>query len=383
MDFYEGLMSKVLDKLQSWKGKLLSIGGWAVLIAHVLQSIPVHFNSVDGRARHWASWDTLCLPNEEGGALYFVTPTDFFCDETTQNVYDVVNGGGWDYVKLYDLLPEEFSKHILDNIAPPTSSNIMDKPIWNMETKGTFSTKTAWEYLRKRKGTTITYKNMWVKGLSFKISFFMWKGRLPLDDAIKRMGYRMASKCWCCVKPREETVAYVFFTSYAAKKMARCSKYDGNYLPTLKFNKVTYEFPLAGWIKINTDGASRGNLGRSSIGYCIRNDNGDLVYVVGKEMKETTNTQAETRAILEALRYCTIHHTHQIWLETDSMLRKNTIEGNWKPHWIIEEEVEEINELLTGGNGRVSHIYREGNKLADHLANYALDMGNLECHEFH
>ncbi|XP_070039414.1 uncharacterized protein [Nicotiana tomentosiformis] len=86
MEYYEGLINKVLDKLQSRKGKLLSIGGRAVLITYVLQSMLIHLlptvnppifvinklqklfarffwsNSVDGRARHWASWDTLCLP---------------------------------------------------------------------------------------------------------------------------------------------------------------------------------------------------------------------------------------------------------------------------------------------------------------------------------
>ncbi|XP_070028734.1 uncharacterized protein LOC142170458 [Nicotiana tabacum] len=287
------------------------------------------------------------------------------------------------------------------------------------------------------------------------------------------MGYSFPSKCWCCVRPEEESVAHVFFTSYAAKKVwtyffsyaglsfeglslqqaiVRCwsveviprlkpifqalpciivwelwkrrnsNKHDDpvsinrvvhqicttiqslvkvrksgiryvpqrwpdvlhmmeNYMPRLRVTKVTWEFPIAGWTKINSDGASRGNPGRSSIGFCLRNEQGDLIYAVGKEIDETTNTQAEARAILEALRYCTNIGISQIWLETDSILLKNTIEGNWKPPWIIEEEVEEIKEMIRRCNGRVSHIYREGNKLADHLANYALNMGNLECHE--
>lgn len=46
MDYYQGLISKLLDKLQSWKGKLLSIGGRVVLISHVLQSMPIYLLSV-------------------------------------------------------------------------------------------------------------------------------------------------------------------------------------------------------------------------------------------------------------------------------------------------------------------------------------------------
>ncbi|XP_019244346.1 PREDICTED: uncharacterized protein LOC109224216 [Nicotiana attenuata] len=91
MEYYNGLINKVLDKLQSWKGKMLSIGGKAVLISHVIQSMPIHLlsavnapafvinklhklmarffwsSSTEGGSRHWASWDTLCLPKKEGG----------------------------------------------------------------------------------------------------------------------------------------------------------------------------------------------------------------------------------------------------------------------------------------------------------------------------
>lgn len=87
MDFYQRLIKIFLDKLQAWKEKLMSIGGRAVLISHVLQSMPIHLlsavnppacvinklhkiftrffcsNYVDGRSR--ASWDNLCLPCDE------------------------------------------------------------------------------------------------------------------------------------------------------------------------------------------------------------------------------------------------------------------------------------------------------------------------------
>lgn len=85
-----------------------------------------------------------------------------------------------------------------------------------------------------------------------------------------------------------------------------------NYTLKLKVHKVLWEFPMDGWIKFNTDGASRGNPGRSSIGFCMRNELGDVVYARGKEVHETTNTVAEAMAILEALRYCSQHHISHI-----------------------------------------------------------------------
>lgn len=54
-----------------------------------------------------------------------------------------------------------------------------------------------------------------------------------------------------------------------------------NYTLKLKVCKVMWEFPSAGWLKINTDGASRGNPGRSFIRYCVRDEKGDIVRAVG------------------------------------------------------------------------------------------------------
>lgn len=34
-------------------------------------------------------------------------------------------------------------------------------------------------------------------------------------------------------------------------------------------------------------------------------------------------------------------------------------------------------------NVTVAHTLREGNKLADNLTNYALEVGSIECHCFH
>lgn len=40
--FYQQLINRISSKLQGWKRKLLSYGGRAILIKHVLQSIPIY-----------------------------------------------------------------------------------------------------------------------------------------------------------------------------------------------------------------------------------------------------------------------------------------------------------------------------------------------------
>lgn len=44
--------------------------------------------------------------------------------------------------------------------------------------------------------------------------------------------------------------------------------------------------------------------------------------------------------------------------------------------------MEEIKDIMEEGNFRISHIMREGNKLADYLVIYALDTRYIEAHGF-
>ncbi|XP_070029442.1 uncharacterized protein [Nicotiana sylvestris] len=154
------------------------------------------------------------------GALYFLVPRDFGIDETIHNVYDVTLDGEWDVDRLFELLPEDLAVHILEKIKPPSPQQVLDMPCWMLETRGYFSVKSAWHYTRRRYEPRAAYRMIWVKGLPFKIAFFMWKvwkAKLPLDDFLKRVGYCMPSKCWCCVQPGEESLQHLFFRSETAK----------------------------------------------------------------------------------------------------------------------------------------------------------------------
>lgn len=82
------------------------------------------------------------------------------------------------------------------------------------------------------------------------------------------------------------------------------------------------------------------------------------------------------------MRYCNQKHISHIWLQTDSLLLKNVIDGSWSTPWGVTKYVKEIRRLVDMCNARVTHIFREGNKLADHLANYALDIDSMECNSF-
>nr|XP_016458897.1 PREDICTED: uncharacterized protein LOC107782527 [Nicotiana tabacum] len=434
-----------MDKLQSWKGKLLFVRGKVVLITNVLQSIPIHMlsvvnppnyvinklhsifakffwsSNVGGSTRHWASWTNLCMPFDEGGigfrSLHDVSkalfcklwwnfrtkPTlwnSFICQKYCKKLNAVIvpwKRGSRVWRKMLecrDLIEHqiywklrmgsaqfwfdnwtEMGPYIfkcLQNIRPPFESSQLDTPFWMLEKRGHFT---------------------------------VWKAKLSLDDFLRKIGYSIPSKCWCCADPKEESLVHLFFTSNAARSVWRyflrragialdglslhqaitkcwtapvvprlkpvlqallaCIVWElwkrrnslkygeavsvsrviyqvsstlqslvqlkkpglhvphkwldlltmmEQYTPRLKYDKVLWEFPSRGWIKVNMDGACRGNPGRSSISFCIRDEAGDLIYAEGREISEGTNNESEAVAIMEALKMCKNLNYCRIWL---------------------------------------------------------------------
>ncbi|XP_059290521.1 uncharacterized protein LOC132044056 [Lycium ferocissimum] len=171
---------------------------------------------------------------------------------------------------------------------------------------------------------------------------------------------------------------------YAPYKWSSVVEALNRYSQPIKVSIVIWKFPDRGWIKVNTDGASRGNPGRSSWGFCVRDENGDVIQAQAKEMEDhmSTNTQAETMAILQALRYLDDNQADRIVIETDSLILKNIIQRVWEVPWQIANMMEDIWTLIDGKTVVVDHIYREGNKVADHLANLALDRGEVVANNF-
>ncbi|KAK6793920.1 hypothetical protein RDI58_007373 [Solanum bulbocastanum] len=113
------------------------------------------------------------------------------------------------------------------------------------------------------------------------------------------------------------------------------------------YKMVQWHPPPIGTIKFNTDGAN-------------------IIH-------DTTNTEAEAIAIREAIAYGIAEGYARCIIERDSLLLKKILEGEWKTPWQINTIIEDIKEFMNYCDTEVHHIYREGNKLADYMANLALD----------
>lgn len=153
-------------------------------------------------------------------------------------------------------------------------------------------------------------------------------------------------------------------------------------VPKVKWTKVLWEFPPEGWIKYSTDGASRGNPGLSSYAYCLRDEKGDLLFAKCDIIDNTYNIVAEARAILEACKHSKQAQHNQVIIQTDSMLMLKILEDKWAVPWSIAGMVAEIKASMHQKHHLFQHILREGNQLADYLANRAIDKGGCRFTNF-
>nr|ANJ02814.1 reverse transcriptase with zinc-finger domain [Solanum demissum] len=210
--------------------------------------------------------------------LHFVDNENVLDEEV--EVKQFITNGYWNVQKLQEVLSVDMVQHILDNISPQLVNVDNDTSWWMGNSNGKFTVKSAWNELRRKKEKIQDY--IWTKGLPIKINFFLWrawKGRIPTDDNLKRMKISVVITLKDC----------------------NCNK--------------SYK-PETGRIKINTDGASKGNPGLSSYGFCLRNDRGDLLYAEAGQIGENTNMIVETIVAQKAVHCCLSRDIHNARIET-------------------------------------------------------------------
>ncbi|MDQ3022540.1 MAG: ribonuclease HI family protein [Bacteroidota bacterium] len=131
-------------------------------------------------------------------------------------------------------------------------------------------------------------------------------------------------------------------------------------------------------LKVYSDGASRGNPGRASIGILIADDDGKEILTHKKFIGEFTNNVAEYSALIESVNQIKNSKIEfeEINFFCDSELIVKQIKGEYKirnkdlmrlslEFW---REIKSMNKKFS-----ITHIPREQNKIADKLANEALD----------
>lgn len=131
-------------------------------------------------------------------------------------------------------------------------------------------------------------------------------------------------------------------------------------------------------VLIYTDGGSRNNPGEAGIGAVIYKE-GEVVAEVSEYIGIQTNNWAEYQAIIRALETvleCGLQD-EVIEIRMDSKLAAEQLKGSWKvKEPTLKPQFEKARLLIEKCTEvRLVHVPREENKVADKLANEAMDRG--------
>ncbi|XP_070054663.1 uncharacterized protein [Nicotiana tomentosiformis] len=330
--YYEELIKKVKAKLHSWKGKLLSFGRKATLISSVLQSMPVHIlsvldqpNSILGHLHKtfarttkslWSNfmWNKYCKKEPptvvrfRGGSHVWRQMLNAREEVEHEIVWELKSGTtniwheNWTGLgALYHVLPEDFL--INEDYKALVVCSVLS------EIKATISSGTSYHHLGVVKG-----RNAGKHGGSMSTNRVIYE----INRTLHQLG----------------RVRYDWIPNIPLLWPDMIQYFEG-YKPILITTRVTWQLPCHGWYKCNIDEASKGNPGPSSLGFCVRDDEGDVVYARAVDLGVTTNVVAEAKAILQGLEYCVEHDFHPFILETDSLVMKKAIEREWDPPWAL------------------------------------------------
>ncbi|CAJ2670958.1 unnamed protein product [Trifolium pratense] len=140
-------------------------------------------------------------------------------------------------------------------------------------------------------------------------------------------------------------------------------------VPVIK--EIYWQPPLLNWIKCNIDGASCGNPGNASCGGIFRNHEADFIYGFAEPLGVASSVFAELCGAMRAIEIAYQKNWRSLWLESDSTIVVSTFNNPSKPvSWALRNRWKNVLFMISQMNCIVTHIFREGNQVADLMANH-------------
>jgi len=126
---------------------------------------------------------------------------------------------------------------------------------------------------------------------------------------------------------------------------------------------------------IYTDGGARSNPGPAGIGAVIYNEKKEIIKEISEYIGETTNNQAEYRAVVYALEAAKKIKADflEFFLDSELVVKQLNREYKVKNKDLAPLFIKINNLILSFKKVNFTHIRREFNKEADRLVNLAVD----------
>jgi ribonuclease HI len=152
--------------------------------------------------------------------------------------------------------------------------------------------------------------------------------------------------------------------------------------PQLQVGERNWKLPPSGSLKLNFDGAVKGNPGRTGLGGVIRDSKGNIIRLYVGSLGNSTNNAAEFGALETGLEILSREGMTNAIVEGDSALVINTVRklqngtriGKIQRHWRLAYLLKKIQEhLRTGITVELRWVRRSTNGLADRIENEGVE----------
>ncbi|XP_010484806.1 PREDICTED: uncharacterized protein LOC104763089 [Camelina sativa] len=272
------------------------------------------------------------------------------------------NGMGWSDSLILRYLTDcaklQLRAVVIDNVTGAS-----DRLSWGGSLDGRFSVQSAYAVLTRndkpRQDMTLFSRGYGRSKLQ----------NVCLGDNVEQEGYSWATQFvvviwwawkWRCGNIFEST--------------ARCrDRVGGRVRPNRGMRMIAWSPPSVGWVKLNTDGASHGNPGLATAGGVLRDSDGAWIGGFAFNIGICTAPLAELWGVYYGLYTAWEKGITRVELEVDSELvvgfLTTVIEDSHPLSFLVRLCYDFISRDWIV---RIGHMYREANRLADGLANYAL-----------
>lgn len=144
---------------------------------------------------------------------------------------------------------------------------------------------------------------------------------------------------------------------------------------------VRWHPPHFSWVKVNNDGLAKGNPGPAACGGVFRDSAGYFLGGFSLSLGHRTSFYAELHAVILAVELTHARGWQNLWLESDSSSVISCFaSGSFSPPWSLQTRWNNCTLHLQNMVFRCSHIFPEGNVVADKLANLGLLSSSLVWH---
>lgn len=130
-----------------------------------------------------------------------------------------------------------------------------------------------------------------------------------------------------------------------------------------------------GWLSINFDGSSKGNLGQVKLKGVVRDHMGKIKLIIVESLGFQLSHFVEARVVFINLSMLSWMNCINMSITRDSLNVINMLRGNSSLGWDIKYMIDESRSIINRiENFIIQHNYREDNKMVDYIIDETMNM---------